>query len=334
MKKRKVINLRSILSLIALILVMLFIQIPAQGATCSTVISGTTYPDTDCDGLLDAEETQPIPQCSSTSEYQTTWSSCNANGSGCSQTHTACNSTAMDLFAILLPCGDTNNPSLCQVASKLPTTPLGIFSTAARNVLGITVHQITPSYTCCSTNTTVYPACCNTADTSNCTAITSASCTKNVTPTQMAVRILESTDTTAPNLGYTLTGTVATAGDATVWTQKIINAVEAICKCGPTSNCTTCVDVDGITIGEQNVIQKFIRHTIAHEAGHAMTLRAVSTTDIGEHYPSGTNTLLDSSVKVQQSTRSKVTTSTWYIGSNYYTGTAVTPNDVGAAKLR
>jgi len=137
-------------------------------------------------------------------------------------------------------------------------------------------------------------------------------------------------------MGLTLSGTADTAGDATVFTQRIINAVDGICKCGPASACSTCVDADQTTTGESALIKKYIRHTEAHEAGHAMSLRAVSSTDIGEHYPSGTNVLLDSSVYYVQTTnkQTKVTTNKFYIGSGYYTGTMYTPNDVAGAKLK
>lgn len=323
MKSREDISLRSALGLIAIILIMLFIQVPAHGATnCATVINSVTYPDTDCDGITDAEEAAEaaIPEC----------------GTGQMNPQPTCSPNGKDLFVMLLPCGDLLNNPTCPGVSKLPATaPLGILSTAAID-LGITVHQIDPSQTCCNTHT-VYPACCDLS--SNCNNI--PACTsdiRNVTPKQMAVRILESTNINGTNLGLTLPpGTPNTAGDATVFTQRIINFVHGLCKCADPNNCPTCQDALGGTQGEANIIAKFIRFAIAHEAGHAMTLRAVSSTDIGEHYPSGTNVLLDSSVYYTQSTSKGVTTTKFYIGSNYYTCTSrckYAPNDTVSAALR
>lgn len=320
MKSREDISLRRALGLILMVLTVLLFQVPAQGATnCSTVINSVTYPDKDCDGITDTEETPAtaIPQC----------------GSG------ACNPDSEDLFVILMKCGDQYYPyqSTCPNPTNLPSNldPLGILSTAA-SALGITVHQIDPLQTCCNgTGHIVVPACCALGD--NCGAVTACTLNnRNVTPTQMAVRILEKTDTNGTDLGVTTPpGTPDTAGDAVVFTQRIKNFVHGLCNCTAPDNCpTTCYDALDQTQGEANVIAKFMRHTIAHEAGHAMTLRAVSSTDIGEHYPQQTNVLLDSSVYY---TQSKGVTK-FYIGSGYYTCTSHCkygpPNDKDSATLR
>ena len=278
MKKRKGINLKIILSLIALILVMLFTQIPAQGATnCYT----DTFPDTDCDGLTDTDETT-IPQCLSDQVNP----------------QIACIPSVKDLFVILLPCDNAVNGTCSTGQSLLPTNPLSILSTAASQNLGITVHQINPAQVCCSS-------------------------IRNVTTTQKAVRILESIASSA-NLGTSIPGTPNTTSDyAYVYTQTINNTVKSIC------GTSTCKDADGTTT-IANVADKYKRHTIAHEIGHMMTLRAVSSTDIGSHYPTQTNVILDSSVYYVKAKGGY----TFYIGSTYYTGTAYTPNDRDGAALR
>ena len=321
MKKRKAVSLKSIVSLIAVILIMLLTQITAGAAEvnyCITDIGGTPYSDTDCDGITDDEESD-IPQCSP--------SVC-CPGIYCD--------APKDLFVILVPC-EPSNPQ-CPWITKLPEDPLYILTTAALD-LHITVHQINSSQTCCDANSaTVFPGCCLNYP-STCTLIDSdpTYCERNVTYNQKAVRIVEDTNTNGSILGRTLPpGTPNTAGDSTIFTQRIINAVDSLCNCGATSNCNTCVDALDGTIGEAAVIDKYIRHNIAHEVGHAMTLKRLSATDIGYHYPSQTNVILDSSVYYVKTGKKKHPTYNFYIGSSYYTGTdpQYGINDLDGATLR
>lgn len=292
MKGRKDISLRGALGLIAIVLIMLLVQVPAQGVMNCT-------DDSDCDGITTAQETS-IPQC--------------LLGSG-QVTQTLCDPNTKDLFVIFLPCGDPKN-TICTTGTKLPdTTPLSTLITDASRDLAIKVHQINPTQTY------------NNSD-------------RNVTDTQEAMRIFENTDTTGTALGETpVGGNPNTASDASVYTRNIINFVDSKCVCGPTQNtCTNgnlCVAADGTT-GEANVIAKYIKHTIAHEAGHEMALKATCSTDIGCHYPTPTSsrttpTHLDYAVYWTQSSSHGVTTTKFYIGSQYYMGS---PTDASGVRLR
>lgn len=140
--------------------------------------------------------------------------------------------------------------------------------------------------------------------------------------TQKAVKITENLDTSATDvLGIANYGTPNGLDLATVYTARIINHVNSVCS----ASITSCNDVDGLAIGAVNVINKYIKHTIAHEVAHNMVLTNTYNERFGGyHYKSGTNTLLDQSV-YYTSKSGKVT---WYIGNRY------TSADQAALKLQ
>jgi hypothetical protein len=211
-------------------------------------------------------------------------------------------SSKPDLFVILLPC--TQNPdNKCSAdQSILPaTTPLGILSSAAQT-LNLTVHQIT------NPDTQVFPP----------RYVTSSL-------TQKAVRIAENLSIAFSDvLGNSQQGTPNTTSDtATVYTKNIYTTVNNIC------GTKTCKDADNLALTKQAVIDKYIRHTIAHETGHMMNLATTCTpgtqgcngggcrTDIGCHYPTitkGTQTATIMDYSVYCTSGGSVT---WYIGSKY-----------------
>ena len=151
-----------------------------------------------------------------------------------------------------------------------------------------------------------------------------ADVTRMVSPsaTQKALKIAENLDTSATDvLGIANYGTPNGLDLATIYTARIKAHVNSVC----TASITSCNDADGITIGAANVIDKYIRHTIAHEVAHNMVLTDTYNDRFGGyHYKSGTNTVLDQSV-YYTSKSGKVT---WYIGSSF------TPADQAVVRLQ
>ncbi len=189
-----------------------------------------------------------------------------------------------DLFVVLGPVSS---------GSLLPGSPLNILMTSAASI-GLNVHQIA--------NNQILP---NTA--------------RNVTASQKAVRVVESLYV-GSYLGVSPQGTPDTTPDtgaSVVYTQTITNTVTGLCT-PPKGKALICNDADGITSGQQAVIDKYIRHTIAHETGHQLNLKYTCATDIGCHYPAITSagqlpSIMDQSVYYVKGT-GKIT---WYIGSRY-----------------
>jgi hypothetical protein len=147
---------------------------------------------------------------------------------------------------------------------------------------------------------------------------------------QKAIRVTESLDTSNTNLlGVTNIGTPNTSGFITVFTQTIINRIMEVC--GNRFGTTNCTDTTGAY--GQALIDKYIKHTIAHETGHNMTLRYLDLTkstdlkiynSIQNHYPEGTGAILDQFVKFTD----KAGKVTFTLGDKF------TPADQGVAKLK
>jgi hypothetical protein len=140
---------------------------------------------------------------------------------------------------------------------------------------------------------------------------------------QKAIRIIESLDTSnSIALGQAPVGTPNSFNDsfdqATIYTQNIIDNIEL--KCGARVNTSRCADTAGAY--GQELVDKYIKHTIAHETGHMVVLRYLDLSkssdfktymNIGNHYPTGTSVLLDQSVKFTDKS-GKVT---FYLGTVY-----------------
>jgi hypothetical protein len=180
--------------------------------------------------------------------------------------------------------------------SRIPTNPYQFISAAqAAGGLGITVHEITTT----RTDRMV-------SDVSS----------------QQAARLRESLDTSDVILGSANQGMVLDL--ATVFTQRIANFVTSTC-----AGSSTCADSNAATNGVDTVsevIDHYIRHTIAHElGGHVLTLAPVYNSRYGgNHYQSGTKVVMEQSVTYTK----KSGRVTWYISSLY------TDPDRAAAKLR
>ncbi len=192
-----------------------------------------------------------------------------------------------DLFVILVPASPTKIPS---------ANPLEFISNPmAAGGLGIAVHQIASGQ----------------ANTSR--VVTSSS-------TQKAMKITESLDITTKNLdilGTSNYGTPNGLDAATVYTQRIFKFIESVCGTGFLNN-SNCLDSTGVR--GQALLDKYVKHTIAHEAGHMMKLTKVSNSNYGGyHYaPSTTDPLL---TMAQSVTYLRVgETVTFYLGVNFPSG--------------
>jgi len=128
---------------------------------------------------------------------------------------------------------------------------------------------------------------------------------------QLVARLRESLDTTDVILGSSNQGIALDL--ATVFTQRIANFVNSVCVAG-----ITCVDSNSAANGVDTtaeVIDLYIRHTIAHElGGHVLTLAPVYNARFGgNHYQSGTNVVMEQSLVYTK----KGTKVTWYISTLY-----------------
>jgi hypothetical protein len=191
-----------------------------------------------------------------------------------------------DLFVILVPASPTKIPS---------ANPLEYISNPmAAGGLGIAVHQIASGQ----------------ANTSR--QVTSSS-------TQKAMKITESADASKnPDiLGTSNYGTPNGLDLATVYTQRIFNFIQSVCGTGFLNN-PDCLDSTGVS--GQALLDKYVKHTIAHEAGHMMKLtRAYNSSYGGYHYAASTTDpllIMAQSVKYVRD-GSKVT---FYLGVNFPSG--------------
>jgi hypothetical protein len=136
--------------------------------------------------------------------------------------------------------------------------------------------------------------------------------TRRVSPasSQRAVKVTEDLDISNMDvLGIANYGTPNGLDLATVYTERIKEHVNSVC-----SGASTCNDVDEVTIGASAVIDKYIKHTIAHEVAHNTVLTNEYNDRFGGyHYKTGSNTVLDQSVKYI----SRKGVVTWYIGSKF-----------------
>lgn len=185
--------------------------------------------------------------------------------------------TTPDLFVILVSAEDLD-PT---VSSNLPANPLEFINKPqAEGGLGIVTHEIPYAV---------------------------ADPKRYVTPTQKAVRITEKLDPEGIILGYANQGTPNGLDEAIIYTERIKNHIYSTC-----ADAGTCIDSAGNT--GQNLIDTYIKHTIAHEIGH-MTRLAVDYNRRfgGYHYKSGSKVIMEQAV-VYTDKKGKVT---FYISTEY-----------------
>lgn len=123
---------------------------------------------------------------------------------------------------------------------------------------------------------------------------------------QKAVRVTESLDISNPTvLGSSTTGT-PDQDKGTVFTQRIENHVKTVYAAAP-----------------QDLIDKYIKHTIVHELGHMVgpLAPAYNANYGGNHYQSLANDLLMNQF-------------VYYVGTDFYIGTSFSSADQGGVKLK
>lgn len=152
------------------------------------------------------------------------------------------------------------------------------------------------------------------------TDLTNRYVTNSPFPGQKAIRVAESLDMSDPlTLGISNYGTPNKLDFATVFTKRIVQFIDSQC-----AGANACVDSTGIS-NRDELKKKYIKHVIAHEVGHVVSLTNVSNANFGGyHYQTGTNVLLDQSVYYTN----KSGTVTYYIGTNY------TTNDQSVFKVK
>jgi len=142
---------------------------------------------------------------------------------------------------------------------------------------------------------------------------------RNVTATQKAVKVGEASDATSTTvLGTSTYGTPNGTNNVIVYTKRIQAFIDGVCPAG-----VTCTDSTGL-LDKAAVVAKYIRHTIAHEIGHDVSLTGTSNASYGGyHYATGTNTVMEQSVY-------KTTTS----GVKFYVSDTFTSVDQGGYKMK
>jgi hypothetical protein len=130
---------------------------------------------------------------------------------------------------------------------------------------------------------------------------------------QKAVRITEDLDPNGIVLGVANQGTPNGLDEASIFTERIKNHVQSTCAEADPPLSDNCTD-KATGFSGQDLIDLYIRHTIAHEIGH-MTMLAVDYNRRfgGYHYKAGSEVILEQAVKYT-SKKGKVT---FYISTQY-----------------
>ena len=139
---------------------------------------------------------------------------------------------------------------------------------------------------------------------------------------QKAARVTESLNTgNLIILGVAEYGTPNGLDDATVYTQRIKSHIMNVC--GSRYDTARCVDTSSPTpLSGDALVSRYIKHTIAHEIGHMITLTTQNQPRFdGHHYKSGSQVILEQAVAYTDKSQ-KVTfyLSDKYLDSADYTG--------------
>jgi len=273
-------NLKRLLFIAAVVLFLGLVIMP-QHSMAQVACPGTSTADSDGDGFTDAQECAGI-----------TLSQGNLFG-GATRVPTCTGGVARD------QCVDPNSKDAFVIVTRatpslIPSDPFRyIAASTSSGGLGIAVHEITTTRT----------------DRKITNQNADGTIGGSLWP-QLAARLRESLDISDVILGSANQGIALDL--ATVFTQRIVNfIVNSVCLAN-----VICVDSTAPTVNDRAaVIEKYIRHTIAHElGGHVLTLAPVYNSRYGgNHYQSGTKVVMEQSV-TYTSKSGKVT---WYISTAY-----------------
>ena len=175
-----------------------------------------------------------------------------------------------DLFLFLVPA----------IPSKFPSNP---YELLFQSGLPITIHVINPSQAASDRTVSPYPT----------------------GSAQKAVRVTESLDPgvktpTDTTIIFGLSDRGVELDSVTIYTQRILNYLLTTCNncsglpCGTATS--GCRDSFTNSFG-QGLFDQYIKHTIAHEVGHAVQLTSTYNANYnGYHYASGTNVEMDQAI--------------------------------------
>ena len=227
----------------AIVLALALIIVPKQ-ATAQVVCPTLSTADSDRDGFTDAQECLGIILIDGNAFPNGTRTILSCTAGGTAQDRSNCvDPNSRDAFVIVTRASPT----------RIPLDPYK-FTSALPSVggLGITIHEINTSRT----------------DRVVTNQIADGSIGAVLWP-QLAARLRESLDTSDVILGSANQGIALDS--ATVFTLRIANFVNSVCVAG-----IACVDSNSAATGVDTapeVIELYIRHTIAHElGGHILTL--------------------------------------------------------------
>ena len=248
MKQKNVI--RSLIGMafvtMAVLLMTLIFQVPAQGASatnCTIVSSGD---DADCDGFLSTQETGGITLTdSSTFPGSSSTGTARANRLGLDP-------PAKDLFVVVVPLSS---------GSLFPADPLATLTSAAAE-MGISVHRLTTSQVSSTRNigTTTKQRAIRVEENST-------------TGGNMGV-------TVNPGWGATnLPDLSLSAVKTTVYSSQVSQWITTNCPSG----CKVW-DNPTVTVNNTDLVKAVAQHVIAHESGHQMRLRGQNNATYGYHY--------------------------------------------------
>lgn len=249
-----------------------------------------TVADADTDGLSDTEETNGIslPPASPTVTFPGCGGTVPAPGSA---RNLCLDKVTKDLFVIFTPlASDSSMPTFDDALES-------VWRPKASGGLEIATHRIL------ATQVKTAP--------------------RNVTATQKAVKVSESSNVTSTTvLGTSTYGTPNGTNNVIVYTKRIQAFIDSVC----TSGITSCTDSSGQATDKAAVAIRYIKHTIAHEVGHDVSLTRTSNAAYGGyHYATGTNTVMEQSVYKEYPTTSSV---------KFFVSDTFTATDQGGSRLK
>ena len=115
---------------------------------------------------------------------------------------------------------------------------------------------------------------------------------RKVNATQNAVKVTENSDATSTTiLGQATYGTPQGLDGVIIYTKRIKAFIDTTCAG------KTCTDSTGSITNTADLTTKYIKHTIAHEVGHDVSLTGTSNAAYGGyHYATGTKTIMEQTV--------------------------------------